>query len=683
MVTRRRFTITAALPYANGPLHIGHIAGAYLSSDIYARFRRLQGHDVFFVCGSDEHGAAITMRAKKEGRSPQDIIDTFHLRNTKAFEAIGISFDIFHRTSSELHHKEAQAWFKAFYENDVFSVKTTEQLYDVTYKQFLADRYVKGTCPKCAYEEAYGDQCESCGSSLSPNELINPKSTLSGSKPELRQTSHWYLPLDKESEWLNTWLNSGMCEGSSLHDVKAWKKHVLGACNSWLDEGLQPRAITRDLDWGVDVPSDIEGSEGKKLYVWLDAPIGYVSATKAAEAQGIIGDWKPYWQDEDTELLHFIGKDNIVFHCIIFPAMLRHREGYILPKNVPANEFLNLEGRKISTSRDWAVWVDTFLENNPSHVDALRYVLAANMPETKDAEFTWDDYQARVNNELVATIGNYVNRVLQLFHRFNEGRLGETKSYAVEYKTAMQDIKTAIEAFRFRDALQGMLQLARTGDKFLADNEPWKCFKTDPIEAQAMLNASMQQVARLAGVMQIFLPHAANRLLEMINWSSPDWTALASKDNLLDFDHTISTFGLLFEKIDNSWIADQKQQLQNTLKSNPNAMPQKDEITFDAFQTMDLRVGKILNASRVPKTDKLMQMQVDVGFETRTLVSGIAEHFSEEELPGQMVQVLANLAPRKIRGVESKGMILLSETSEGKLYFVKPSVDATPGDIVS
>ena len=684
-----RYTVTAALPYANGPLHIGHIAGAYLPADIFVRFKKMQGDDVAFICGSDEHGAAITLRAKKEGTTPQAIVDKYHQINKKAFADFGIDFDIYHRTSDAKHHETAQEFFKTIYDKGEFTQETTEQYFDEEHQQFLADRYVTGECPKCGHDSAYGDQCEKCGSSLSPTDLINPKSTLSGKTPVLKSTSHFYLPMDKHEDWLKEWVEEGKLEGKVQHDSKTWRNQVVGQCKSWIDGGLMPRAITRDLDWGVKVP--VEGGEGKVLYVWFDAPIGYVSATKAwADANG--KDWKDYWQNEDTKLVHFIGKDNIVFHCIIFPIILKLHGDYILPDNVPANEFLNLEGDKLSTSRNWAVWLHEYLEDFPNKEDELRYVLTSIAPETKDSEFTWKDYQARVNNELVAILGNFVNRTIVLTNKYYEGVVPACndltdfdKSTLEELATYKSKIENLIDAYKFREASVEMMNLARLGNKYLADTEPWKVIKEDEERVKTIMNVALQITANLAIATQAILPNTSSKLASMLNLENLNWNNLGSID-LLAANHQINKAELLFAKIEDEAIETQINKLEENKRqmelANKTVTPQKEECTFDDFMKMDIRVGKILEAEKVKKADKLLQLKVDTGVDTRTILSGIAEHYSPEEVIGKEVSVLINLAPRKIRGIESQGMILMAENKEGKLTFVKPEESFEAGSEV-
>lgn len=680
----KRYTVTAALPYANGPLHIGHIAGVYVPADIYVRYLRMAGKDVVFVCGSDEHGAAITLKAKKEGKTPQEIVDEFHTINKKSFADFGIGFDIYYRTSDPLHHKTAQEFFLKLNAKDSFTQKTTEQYFDEEAQQFLADRYITGTCPKCGFENAYGDQCENCGSSLNPRDLIEPKSTLSGSKPILRETSHWFLPMENHEVWLKDWIEKGELDGKKLHDPSEWKKQVIGQCKSWIDGGLQPRAMTRDLDWGVKVP--LEGADGKVLYVWLDAPIGYISATKAwADAEG--KDWKPYWQSEDTKLVHFLAKDNIVFHCIIFPILLKEHGDFILPNNVPANEFLNLEGKKISTSRDWAVWLHEYLADFPGKVDELRYVLNAISPEFRDSEFTWEDYRARINNELVAVFGNFVNRTLVLTQKYYDGlvpEVGDTVDTTLideAISSAPGKIADAIEAYRMRDAQNEMMNLARAGNKFLTETEPWKLNKTDPAKAAEVIEKCLQLAANLAVICAPFLPNTSKKMAEMLNIEIGGWET-AGRTHVIKAGHQIGKAELLFQKIEEEEIQIQLDKLKKEEEPKSTLMPQKSNVVFDDFVKMDIRTATILEAERVPKTDKLLKISLDTGIDKRTVVSGIAEFFKPEELAGRKVSVLVNLEPRKIRGVESQGMILMAEDEEGKLTFVGPGEEWPNGSVV-
>lgn len=668
----QRYTITAALPYTNGPIHIGHLAGVYVPADIYARYLRLTGNDVAFMCGSDEHGVAIPMRAQKEGVSPKDIIDKYHGIIKKSFEDFGISFDNYSRTSAEIHHKTASDFFKKLYDDGEFIEETRDQLYDAEANQFLADRFVVGTCPKCGYEEAYGDQCENCGSSLSGTELINPKSKITGNSPTLKPTKHWFLPLDKYSDFLDEWIVKG-------HE-KDWKPNVHGQVKSWVKEGLQPRAVTRDLDWGIPVP--VEGAEGKVLYVWFDAPIGYISATKEwAAREG--KDWEPYWKDKNTKLVHFIGKDNIVFHCIIFPSMLKAHGDYILPYNVPANEFLNLEGNKLSTSKNWAVWLHEYLEDFPGKEDVLRYALTANAPETKDNDFTWKDFQTRNNSELVAILGNFINRVVVLTHKYYDGVVPEyTGNYEEleKVKHFPNVIGSSVERFRFREASQELMNLARLGNQFLQANEPWKKIKEDPETVKGIMYVALQIASAIAVLSEPFLPFTSKKLKGILDLDTGlTWNDITTKDVLLPEGHTINKAELLFSKIDDKVNQAQLDKLEATRKANEAAnkeiVPQKETATFDDFTKLDLRVGTIIEAEKVRKTKKLLKLVVDTGLDKRTIVSGIALSFTPEEVIGKKVTVLANLAPRVIAKVESQGMILMTETPEGKLVFVNPDED--------
>ena len=661
----KRYLITAALPYANGPIHIGHLAGVYVPADIYTRYLRLKGKDVVWVCGSDEHGVPITLKAKKEGITPQDVVDEFHGINKKAFEDFGISFDIYSRTSNKVHHETASEFFKNLYEKGQFVEKTTEQFYDEEAKQFLADRYITGTCPKCGYEHAYGDQCESCGSSLNATDLINPSSTLSGSKPVLKATKHWYLPLDKYEPFLREWI---------LEQHKEWKPNVYGQCKSWIDGGLQPRAVSRDLDWGVPVP--VEGEEGKVLYVWFDAPIGYISATKEHTS-----DWEKYWKDEDTKLVHFIGKDNIVFHCIIFPSMLKADGSYILPDNVPANEFLNLENDKISTSRNWAVWLHEYLQDFPEQQDSLRYALTANAPETKDNDFTWKDFQARHNNELVAVLGNFVNRAIVLTSKYYKGEIPAAEPTAEDLEvlaqiTQLKDkVEQEIETYHFRSALKYAMDLARLGNKYLADHEPWTLQKTDPERVKTIMNISLQISAALSILIEPFVPFSAAKLRSFLNIETANWDDL-NKQEILPAGHMVNKPKHLFQKIEDTAIDAQIQKLADTKAANEaanaSATPQKENISFDEFSKMDIRIGTIVEAEKVAKAKKLLKLTVDTGIDKRTVVSGIAEYYQPENIVGKQVSILVNLEPRKIRGIESQGMILMGEDFDGSLSFVQP-----------
>ena len=677
----KRYTVTAALPYANGPVHIGHLAGVYVPADIYVRYLRSTGKDVVFVCGSDEHGVAITLRAKKEGITPQEVVDKYHNIIKDAFEKFGIGFDIYSRTSSPVHHELSADIFKKMYDKGCFDEQVSSQYFDEENKQFLADRYIIGTCPNCSFDNAYGDQCEKCGSSLSPSELINPRSAISGAKPVMKETKHWYLPMDKYEPWLKEWI---------LEGHKEWKANVYGQCKSWLDNGLMPRAMTRDLDWGVKVP--IEGADGKVLYVWFDAPIGYISATKEwAEKNG--KDWQPYWQDEDTKLVHFIGKDNIVFHCIIFPTILKADGDFILPDNVPANEFLNLEGNKISTSKNWAVWLHEYLEEIPGKEDVLRYTLCTNAPETKDNDFTWKDFQTRNNSELVAILGNFVNRAVVLTQKYYEGTIPSTgqlhdidNDVIAKIKIAPAKIARAIEQFKFRDAMAEYIDLARIGNKYLADTEPWKLIKADEERVKTIMNIALQIVANLAVLGEPFLPYTAAKLTAILNLSNLNWQHAGVMDILKDGD-CINKPELLFEKIEDDLIEKQIQKLESTKKKNDMenavATPSKEEITFDDFIKMDIRIGTILEAEAVPKSKKLLKLKVDTGIDKRTVLSGIAQHFGPEEIIGKQVSILVNLAARNIMGHESQGMILMAEDKDGSLKFVEPSDKVNPGSMIS
>ncbi|WP_420578063.1 methionine--tRNA ligase [Ekhidna sp.] len=675
----KRHTITAALPYTNGPVHIGHLAGVYVPADIYVRYLRSKGEDVAFVCGSDEHGVAIELRARKEGKSPQEVVDFYHNQIKNSFEKFGISFDIYHRTSSKLHHETASEFFKKMHAEGKFTEEVSEQFFDEKEQQFLADRYIKGTCPNCGFEEAYGDQCEKCGSTLSPTELKNPKSMLSGEVPVMKETKHWYLPLDQYEPWLKEWL---------LEGHKEWKSNVYGQCKSWIDNGLRPRPMTRDLKWGIPVP--VEGGEGKVLYVWFDAPIGYISATKQwAKENG--KNWEDYWKSDDARLLHFIGKDNIVFHCIIFPTLLKAEGSYVLPDNVPANEFLNLESNKISTSRNWAVWLHEYLEDFPDKQDVLRYALTANAPETKDNDFTWKDFQVRNNSELVAIFGNFVNRAVVLTHKYFDGKVparNELESIDEEVikavKAAPAKIEAALDQFKFREALSQMMELARIGNKYLADTEPWKLIKEDQNRVETILNIALQISANLSIVCEPFLPFTADRLLTILNVGKRTWEE-AGQIDFLPNDHQLNKASLLFEKIEDKDVEAQVNKLLETKKMNeqannaPDLPTLKDEIVFDDFMKMDLRVGEIKTAEKVEKSNKLLKFTVDMGLETRTILSGVAKHFSPEEMIGKKVTVMANLAPRKIMGVESQGMLLFAENPDGKLVAVSPGDNAENG----
>ena len=674
----KRYTITAALPYTNGPIHIGHLAGVYVPSDIYARFLRLQGKDVAFMCGSDEHGVAISMKAKKEGITPQEVIDKYDGIIRKSFIDFGISFDNYSRTSSKIHHDTAQEFFRKLYDNNDFIEEITEQLYDAKADQFLADRFVVGTCPKCGNEEAYGDQCEKCGSTLNATDLINPKSTITGETPILKSTKHWFLPLDRYQDFLQKWI---------LEDhAKDWKTNVLGQVKSWLDDGLKPRAVTRDLDWGIDVP--VEGAEGKKLYVWFDAPIGYISATKEwAAREG--KNWEDYWKKDDTKLVHFIGKDNIVFHCIIFPAMLKAEGSFILPDNVPANEFLNLEGNKLSTSKNWAVWLHEYLQDFPDKQDVLRYALTANAPETKDNDFTWKDFQARNNNELAAVFGNFINRVVVLTNKYYDGIVPTPNEFTevdeqtlAELKAYPAVISSSIERYRFREAQGEMMNVARLGNKYLADEEPWKMVKTDPERVKTQMYVALKIASVLATLCEPFLPFTSKKLTKILNVEVNDWNLEFENWNLTSAGHEIGEAEILFAQIEDAEIQKQIDKLEATKVANRDEIsafaetsPQKETSTFEDFSKLDLRVGTIIEAEKMPKANKLLVLKVDTGIDVRTIVSGIAEHFSPEEVVGKRVTVLVNLAPRALRGVESQGMILMTNLPDGKLVFVNPDVD--------
>jgi methionyl-tRNA synthetase len=675
MKTFNRTTVTSALPYANGPVHIGHLAGVYVPADIYTRYLRLKGEEVLFVGGSDEHGVPITIKAKKEGVTPQDIVDRYHSIIKKSFADFGISFDVYSRTTSATHRELASEIFKTINDKGGFLIQSTEQYYDETAQQFLADRYITGKCPHCGNENAYGDQCEACGTSLSPTDLINPKSAISGSTPVMRETKHWYLPLDQHEAWLRQWI---------LEDHKEWKSNVYGQCKSWLDMGLQPRAVSRDLDWGIPVP--VEGAEGKVLYVWFDAPIGYISNTKEL----LPDSWEKWWKQDDTRLLHFIGKDNIVFHCIVFPAMLKAEGSYILPENVPANEFLNLEGDKISTSRNWAVWLHEYLEEFPGKQDVLRYVLTANAPETKDNDFTWKDFQARNNSELVAIYGNFINRALVLTQKYFDGvvpALGALTDYDIqtldEFKNVKADVERLLDNFRFRDAQKEAMNLARIGNKYLADTEPWKLAKTDMERVATILHLSLQIAANLAIAFEPFLPFSSEKLRAMLGLKSFDWKELGRTD-LLKAGEKLGTPELLFEKIEDAAIEAQIQKLLNTRKANETAAykanPVKENVSFEDFQRMDIRVGTVLDCQKVPKADKLLQFRIADGLEERTILSGIAAYYpNPEALIGTQVCFIANFEPRKLRGIMSEGMILSAEDADGRLVLIQPSATVTNG----
>ena len=686
----KRYTITAALPYTNGPVHIGHLAGVYIPADIYARFQRMQGKDVAFVCGSDEHGVPITLKAKKEGITPQQVVDKYNGIIKKSFEDFGISFDNYSRTTSKIHHDTASEFFKKLHSEGKFIEQVTQQLYDADANQFLADRFVVGTCPKCGNKESYGDQCESCGTSHNATDLINPKSAITGAVPSLKETKHWFLPLDKYEPFLKDWILE--------EHKKDWKTNVYGQCKSWIDDGLRPRAVTRDLDWGIPVPAP--DAEGKVLYVWFDAPIGYISATKEWAAREN-KDWEPYWKDKDTKLLHFIGKDNIVFHCIIFPSMLKAEGSYILPNNVPANEFLNLEGNKISTSKNWAVWLHEYLEDFPDQQDVLRYVLTSNAPETKDNDFTWADFQARNNNELVAIFGNFINRVTVLTHKYydgvtpSEGTLSQIDIKTLETVRAYPAvIESSIERYRFREAQQELMNVARLGNKYLADQEPWKTIKTDEQRTKTVMFVALQIASALAILSEPFLPHTSKKLKKMLHINSREtqnglqWSDVATKQTLIAPGHTINTNELLFSKIEESQIQAQMDKLAASKLANEIAnkvtTPQKDTCTFEDFTKLDMRVGTIIAAEKMPKAKKLLVLKVDTGLDVRTIVSGIAESFTPQEIIGKRVTVLVNLAPRALRGVESQGMILMTQMPDGTLVFVNPdTTGVSNGDSIA
>ncbi|MDN6310503.1 MAG: methionine--tRNA ligase [Psychroflexus sp.] len=679
-----RYTITAALPYTNGPIHIGHLSGVYIPADIYTRYLKLNDKDVLFVCGSDEHGVPITIKAKKEGVTPQDVVDKYNHIIKESFKDFGIQFDNYSRTSAEVHHETATEFFKSMHEQDKFIEETTEQLYDPKAKQFLADRFVTGTCPKCGNEEAYGDQCEKCGTSLNANDLINPKSTLTDAKPVLKSTKHWFLPLDQYDAWLKDWIVKGHKDD--------WKPNVYGQCKSWIDEGLRPRAVTRDLDWGIPVP--VEGGDGKVLYVWFDAPIGYISASKEW-AKRENKSWEPYWKDEDTKLVHFIGKDNIVFHCIIFPVMLKAEGSYILPDNVPANEFLNLEGQKLSTSKNWAVWLHEYLEEFPNQQDVLRYVLTANAPETKDNDFTWKDFQTRNNSELVGIFGNFINRVVVLTDKYYEGIIPEKSELSEvdlealkELQKSTEDIAVSIEKYRFREAQAKMMNIARIGNKYLADEEPWKLQKTDPKRTKTIMYVALQIAAGLAIISEPFLPFSSAKLKKMLNFEALEntlfWKDIADKKEFLPKEHQIGKAELLFSKIEDETIEKQLQKLEQTKEDNKEKTyaPVKEEITFDDFSKLDIRVGEIISAEKMPKAKKLLILKVNIGHETRTIVSGIAEHYKAEEIIGKKVSVVVNLKPIKLRGTLSEGMILMGDNGKN-LSFVSPENELDAGSQIS
>jgi len=676
MKNPKRYLITSALPYSNGPIHIGHLAGVYVPSDIYTRYLRLRNKDVIHVCGSDEHGVPITLKAKKEGITPQDVVDRYHMINKKAFSDFGISFDIYSRTTSETHYKTASDFFKNLYDKGEFIEKTNKQYYDKEADQYLADRYITGTCPHCGSEKAYGDQCEKCGTSLSALELINPVSAITGNKPELKETKHWYLPLDKHQPFLEKWI---------LEDHKEWREGVKGQCGSWFKSGLQPRAVSRDLDWGVPLP--INDAEGKVLYVWFDAPIGYISATKE-----LTPDWEKYWKSEDTKLVHFIGKDNIVFHSIIFPSMLKAHGEYILPDNVPANMFLNLENDKISTSRNWAVWLHEYLQDFPDKQDVLKYVLTANAPESKDNNFTWKDFQTRNNSELVGDLGNFINRVLVLTNKYYDGIVPETnelldvdKNLIDKINNLKTDIETSIENYRFREALVSVVNLSREGNKYLAETEPWRAVKTEPERVKTIMNISLQIVTNLSTLMEPFMPFSSEKLRDMLNIEAIKWDSL-NAENIIKAGHKINKPSLLFSKIEDSEIEKQIAKLEKSKKeiekAEQKAAPQKENISFDDFQKLDIRVGKVIAAEKVKKTKKLLKLEVDTGIDKRTVVAGIAESYKPEEILGKQVTILVNLAPRTIKKMESQGMLLMAEDFDGKLVAIQPEQEVSEGSSV-
>jgi methionyl-tRNA synthetase len=683
----RRLMMTSALPYANGPIHIGHVAGAYLPGDIRARYERLAGNEVLWVCGSDEHGAAITLRAKKDNLTPRDIVNRYHEEMQTAFEGLDLSFDHYSRTSSPKHHRNAQDFFNTLLDKGSFEVKTEEQFYDPEADQFLADRYITGTCPKCDSEGAFGDQCEKCGSALSPKDLIQPKSTLSGAIPVLKETTLWYLPMGRHEEWLKEYIENGLFEGRAHHDPKTWKAHVTGQCRSWIDGGLQSRAMTRDLDWGVPVP--VEGAEGKVLYVWLDAPIGYITATMEwAEKTG--NDWRDWWQSSDAELVHYIGKDNIVFHCLIFPILLREHGGYNLPTNVPANAFMNLEGDKISTSRNWAVWVTDYLEEFPGKSDEMRYVLASIMPEQKDSEFTWGDYRERINNELADVLGNFINRVVVLTQKYYQGQVPLLNTKASEdadeaitkaLQTASDRIGSLIQRNRFREALNEAMGVARLGNKYMTEQEPWKVQKTNPERTAVILHQCIQVAGICSIVLEPFIPRTAHKIRDAFGVENARW-ASASAD-MIPAGRMLKPLPILFEKIEENIVQKQLEKLQaSRVKTEPTVQPIKEEMTFDDFQKLDLRVGEVIACERVPKADKLLNLTIRTGLDERTVLSGIAEHFEPEQVVGRRVTVLVNLAPRTMRGIESQGMVLMAETAEGHLRFVTPEEGTAAGDVI-
>ena len=680
--------MTSALPYANGPIHIGHVAGAYLPGDIRARYERMAGNEVLWVCGSDEHGAAITLRAKKDGLTPRDIVDRYHEEMQAAFQGLDLSFDHYSRTSSPRHHQNAQDFFKTLLDKGSFEVKTEAQFYDPEAQQFLADRYIIGTCPKCDADGAYGDQCEKCGSALSPTDLIQPKSTLSGATPVLKDTTLWYLPMGRHESWLKEYIDQGLFEGESHHDPKTWKAHVTGQCRSWIDGGLQSRAMTRDLDWGVPVP--VDGADGKVLYVWLDAPIGYITATMEwAEQNG--QDWRDWWQSKDADLVHYIGKDNIVFHCLIFPILLREHGGYNLPTNVPANAFMNLEGDKISTSRNWAVWVSEYLEQFPGKSDEMRYVLASIMPEQKDSEFTWADYRERINNELADVLGNFINRVLVLTQKYYQGQVPEAMVSASEsaddaiieaLQTAPERIGALIQRNRFREALHEAMGVARLGNKYMTEQEPWKVQKTNPERTAVILHHCIQVAGMCSVVLEPFIPRTAQKIQGAFGVESTTWSSAAA--NMIPAGRTLNPLPILFEKVEESVVQTQLEKLQaSRAKTETSVQPIKEEMTFDDFQKLDLRVGEVIACERVPKANKLLNLTIRTGLDERTVLSGIAEHFEPEQVVGRRVTVLVNLAPRTMRGIESQGMVLMASTDDGGLRFVTPEEGTAAGDVIS
>ncbi len=681
----KRYIVTSALPYANGPLHIGHVAGAYLPADIYVRYLRLTAKDVVYICGSDEHGAAITLKAKREGIKPRAIVDRFHRINKKTFENFGISFDIYYRTSDKTHHQTSQNFFTVLNKKNAFVPKESKQYYDQEAKQFLADRYIVGTCPKCSHQSAYGDQCEKCGSSLSPTELINPKSTLTGNRPILKKTTHWYLAMDHHQNWLKIWIEEGILDGVQHHQPQEWRSHVIGQCKSWIAGGLQARAMTRDLDWGVQVP--LKEAAGKVLYVWLDAPIGYISATKVwAQENG--KHWQDYWQSQDTKLLHFIGKDNIVFHCIIFPILMKIHGDFVLPNNIPANQFLNLESNKLSTSRNWAVWLDDYMNDFPNKQDVLRYVLTSIAPENKDSEFTWKDFQARNNNELVAILGNFVNRIVVLTYDYFQGEVpvcGELlpcdERVFDRIRTTGEKVSNLIESYHFKEAQFEVMNLARFGNKYLADNEPWKLINDDREIVQTIIHICLQIGANLSILLEPFLPHTAEKMRYMLGVRSCSWSEIG-KNNLLKPYDSLGKKALLFDKIDDITIELQLQKLEKAAAAAKPSKPIKPEITFEDFSKADIRTATILHAEKIPKTNKLLKITLDTGVDIRTVVSGIAAYYQPEAIIGKQVSLLANLKARKIKGINSQGMILMAEDKDSSLNFIEPSEKVSSGSMI-